>query len=76
MKEIKIRRIRYSPGYCDMMGGCHNVSLEKDSDGKYTYVCLDREEHSAPAVVSTYAVSDEDVARYQVMILMNYNQKT
>ena len=71
MKEIKIRKISYSPGYGDMLGGCHNVSLEKDSEGRWTYVCRDREDHSAPTVVSYYAVTEEAVARFTEFIRKN-----
>ena len=71
MKEIKIQKIRYNPGYCDMVGGCHNVSLEKNSDGRWTYVCRDREDHSAPTVVSTYAVPEEAIAQFTEFIRKN-----
>lgn len=69
MKEIKIRSISFSPGYGDMLGGYHSVSLEKNRDGKWTYVCNDREHYNAPTVVSTYAVSEEAVAQFEEFIL-------
>ena len=71
MKEIKIRRIRYSPGCGHMLGEYNNASLEKDSDGKWTYVCRDREYHSAPTVVSAYAVQEEAVSQFAEFIQEN-----
>ena len=71
MKEIKIRRIRYSPGCGHMLGEYNNASLEKDSDGKWTYVCRYREHRSAPTVVSTYAVPEEAVSQFAEFIREN-----
>ena len=68
MNEIKINRISYSPGYGDMLGGYHEVVLSKDENGVWTYVCRDREDHSAPTVTTVYAVNDEAVARLEVFI--------
>ncbi len=59
MKEIKIHRISYSPGYSDMLGGYHEVTLRKDNSGSWTYVCRDREDYRAPTVTTVYGVSDE-----------------
>lgn len=64
MKEIKIRRIVYSPGYCDMLGACHGRTLEK-TDAGWVLVCRDREEHSLPTVVTTCEVSAESVLRFE-----------
>ena len=64
MKKIKLHRVSYSPGYCDMMGGGHEVSLEKGGDGNWNYICRDREDHSAPQVTTVYAVSEEAADRF------------
>ena len=39
MKKIELQRVSYSPGYCDMLGGGHEVSLGKDRDGNWNYIC-------------------------------------
>lgn len=71
MKEIKIHRISFSPGYGDMRGGYHQVTVEKDKDGNWTYVCSDREAHDKPTVTMTYAVSDQALAEFEEFILTN-----
>lgn len=69
MKDIKILGVSYSPGYGDMLGGYHESALRKDASGSWTYVCSDREAHDRPTVVTTYAVSDEAVARFEEFLL-------
>ena len=71
MKEIKIHRISYSPGYCDMLGGYHGSTLKQDKDGNWTFVCSDRNVHNEPMVTTTCAVSAEDVARFEEFIKSN-----
>ena len=68
MREIKIRRISYNPGYGDMLGGYHEETLRKDKDGSWTYVCCDREDYRAPTVVTVYGVADEAVERLEKFI--------
>ena len=68
MKKIKITKVSYSPGYGDMLGGYHESMLRKDRDGKWTYVCTDRETHDRPTVTTTYAVSAEAVAQFEEFI--------
>ena len=68
MKEIKIHRISYSPGYGDMLGGYHESTLRKDKGGNWTFVCSDRETHDRPTVTTTYAVSAEAVAQFEKFI--------
>lgn len=48
MKEIKIHRISYSPGYGDMLGEYHGSTLKQDKDGNRTFVCSDRNVHNEP----------------------------
>ena len=64
MRHIELRSVIYSPGYCDMLGGYHRVSLEKDGDGNWAYVCSSSEERSEPTVVCTYAVTEDAVKRF------------
>ena len=68
MKEIKINRVSYSPGYGDMLGGYHESTLRKDKDGNWTYICCDRETHDRPTVTTVYAVSAEEVAQFEEFI--------
>ena len=71
MKEIKIHRISYSPGYGDMLGGYHGSTLKQDKDGNWTFVCSDRNVHNEPTVTTTYAVSAENVAKFEEFIKIN-----
>jgi len=68
MKDIKICRVSYSPGYGDMLGGYHDSSLRKEKNGVWTFVCSDRETHDRPTVTATYAVSAEAVAQFEKFI--------
>ena len=68
MREIKIRRISYNPGYGDMLGGYHEETLRKDKDGSWTYVCCDREDYRAPTVTTVYGVSPEAVEQFEEFI--------
>ena len=71
MKEIKINRVSYSPGYGDMLGRYHNITLRRDNEGGWSYVCTDRETHDRPTVTAAYAVSAEAVARFEEFIKSN-----
>ena len=71
MKEIRIRRISYSPGYGDMLGGYHVITLENDKDGNWIYACSDRETHNEPTITTTYAVSEEALAEFEEFIIKN-----
>ncbi|MBO4326263.1 MAG: hypothetical protein J5950_03215 [Clostridia bacterium] len=62
---IKLRGLCFSPGYCDMLGGAHSTSLERNENGNWIFVSRDREEHTSPTVVSTYSVSSESVAEFE-----------
>lgn len=63
-----LKRFHYSPGYCDMLGASHSITLEKNSDGNWVYITRDREEHSQPMTVITYAVSGEAAAEFEKFI--------
>ena len=69
-KGIKgdLKRFHYSPGYCDMLGASHSITLEKNSDGKWVYITCDREEHSEPMTVITYSVSSEAASEFEKFI--------
>ena len=56
MKNFKLIAVRYSPGYSDMCGAGHSVRLKKDGSGKWIMEYRDREDHSAPTIVTTYDV--------------------
>ena len=68
MKQIKLYRVSFSPGYGDMLGGYHKSTLRRDKDGNWTYVCTDRETHDRPTVTAVYAVSTEAIAQFEEFI--------
>lgn len=63
--------LTYHPGYADEEGGRHNESLTKTNDGEWIIECLDQETHDEPATIKTYAVSDDDVERFEAFIKDN-----
>lgn len=65
MKGFKILRMYYSPGYGDMLGGYHYMTLEKDKNGKWTLSSEDREEHGSPKIKSVYAVDADAFADFE-----------
>lgn len=68
MKEMKLQRVSYSPGYCDMLGTYHEITLRKDKDGNWTCLCADRETHDEPTLKTVYAVSAEAVGQLEEFI--------
>lgn len=68
MKKILLRKIEYIPGYGDMRGERHYQSLEKNGDGEWVIVSSDREYFDAPTVITTYEVSTEAVAQFEVFL--------
>ena len=71
MKQIKLYRVSFSPGYGDMLGGYHESTLRKDKDGSWIYVCSDRETHDRPTVTTVYSVSDAAVCQLEEFIKSN-----
>ena len=71
MKNIKLRKFAYSPGYCDMRGASHSACLMKNEDGKWIITASDREHFGEPRVITTYAVTDEAAAEFEAFILDN-----
>lgn len=65
MMPIKIHSVRYSPGYGDMRGEYHNVSLTENKDGDTVMICTDRDFFNAPEVVTTYAVGPAALASFE-----------
>lgn len=63
-----LKSFRYSPGYCDMLGAGHSDLLQKIDDGHWVFVSRNREVHSDPFMVTTYAVDDEAVSRFETFI--------
>ena len=59
---------RYSPGYSDMSGGCHNSELKRNDDGNFVFVTRDREWHNEPLTVKTYTVSSERAVEFEEYI--------
>ena len=67
MKTIKLREVRYSPGYGDMLGGNHEMTLNLNGEGRMT--CLDRETWDAPTVIAVYEVLPEAIAELEDFIV-------
>lgn len=68
MKDFKLIRFEYSPGYGDMLGESHSATLKQNSDGSWSVISRDREHHRAPRIITTYAVSDETVRSFEEFI--------
>ena len=58
----------HSPGYSDMYGASHSVTLERNEGGEWVLVCRDRESAGEPAVVATYAVPADAEARFEAFV--------
>ena len=69
MKELRIRSISYTPGYSDMRGALHEAALKKNMDGKWIYVCRDREDFSSAMVSTVYGVCDDEMEQFADFIL-------
>ncbi|MCR5252025.1 MAG: hypothetical protein K6E50_15630 [Lachnospiraceae bacterium] len=65
MKLGELKNFSYSPGYCDMLGESHSAELRNGGDGSWTLISYDRQEHSEPLIKTTYAVSEEEVLRFE-----------
>ena len=65
MKEIKIISVSYCPGYGDMRGEYHEMSLRKDKEGNWNYISSDRAFYSEPTVITTYSASEEAVDQFE-----------
>ena len=70
MKKISLLGFDYSPGYCDMRGAAHSMSLKKE-ENRWVMICRDREYYNAPTTVAVYAVSSEAVAEFEDFIVKN-----
>lgn len=71
LKNTVLRRLEYSPGYGDMRGERHYESLEKTDNGDWVIVSSDREYFDAPTVTTTYEVSAEAVAQFEIFLTKN-----
>ena len=63
-----LKSFSYSPGYCDMLGAGHSDSLKKNDEGRWVIISRNREDHSDPFMVTTYAVNNESAARFERFI--------
>ena len=70
-ERFKLIEFYYHPGYCDMLGGGHSVSLRRDEEGIWRCTCRDRKQHDAPETVTVYEVSADSVAQFEEFILKN-----
>lgn len=66
--SIELIRIRYSPGYSDMDGEHHSMTIYRDGEGKWVFESYDRSNYEEPAVTTIYEVSDEDIKQLELFI--------
>ncbi|MCR4649849.1 MAG: hypothetical protein K5776_12310, partial [Lachnospiraceae bacterium] len=70
-KKIQLgefKEFNYSPGYGDMNGGYHYMTLCHDDQSGWYVECTDREEFDLPTVVTVYSVTDEEAASFERFI--------
>ncbi len=65
MKKIRLLGMYYSPGYCDMLGGRHGTSLQKQESGEWVIAASASEDHNSPTVTTTYSVLPEALAEFE-----------
>ncbi|MBR4462684.1 MAG: hypothetical protein IKS51_08910 [Erysipelotrichaceae bacterium] len=65
MKEIKLQKFTYSPGYSDMRGARHQEILHKNENGEWTITSEDCDCFSDPVRVTGYAVSAEKLEEFE-----------
>ena len=71
MKKIRLRGMSYSPGYCDMLGGRHGVSLRQQESGEWVIVSTEAEDYNAPTVTKTYSVPPEALSKFEDFLNKN-----
>ena len=67
-KTARLRECSYSPGYGDMRGEIHSEVLRKDENGKWQIISRDRESLNDPTVITTYAVTEEELACFEAFL--------
>ena len=74
----ELTEFRVNPGYGDMDGGYHCMTLKKDESDEWVIVSEDRDTYSAPTIITTYAVTEDGVSSFagflkdnNVLSLMN-----
>lgn len=68
MKKIRLLGMHYSPGYCDMSGGSHGTSLQKQENGEWVISSTNSEDHNSPTVTMTFSVLPEALAELENFI--------
>ena len=68
MKDFKLKRADYRPGYGDMRGGSHGMTLRETETGAWIMECRDRETHADPAVTVVHEVSREAVLELETFL--------
>ena len=66
MREIKLKKFTYRPGYCDMRGARHEEVLRKNENGEWTIISEDREYFNDPLRITSYAVSADKVEEFEL----------
>lgn len=67
-QPIELISFEYNPGYSDMNGALHHEWMLKNENGEWIIESHDRESISEHIKITTYAVSMEDVRRFDTFI--------
>ena len=65
MKEIKLKKFTYHPGYSDMRGARHEEVLRKNESGEWMITSEDREYYNDLLRITSYAVSPDKVEAFE-----------
>ena len=65
MKEIKLKKFTYHPGYSDMRGARHEEVLRKNESGEWMITSEDREYFNDPLRITRYAVSADKLEAFE-----------
>lgn len=67
----ELRIVRYSPGYSDMDGASHSLTLKKNDEGDWVIICRDRDSFEEPMTETVFAVSDGAVLDFDRFLKEN-----
>ena len=68
---IDLVQYEHQIGYGDMNGGTHFETLRRDNSGKWVIVCYEQDTFYNPLIITTYAVSKDDLIRFDAFIKDN-----
>ncbi|MCR5694860.1 MAG: hypothetical protein K6G89_07835 [Clostridia bacterium] len=68
MKDFKLRKFYFSPGYGDMLGGCHSKTVRMNKTGEWVFEVSEREDHRSPTILTTYEVLPDKLSGLEAFI--------